>query len=170
MTEVVLSIGSNIGNREWNLSKSIELIIEHIGELICSSSVIESEPWGFECDNSFLNQIVICNTTFTPEEILDKIWYIESSLGKVRADKKTEIEKKRRIENKEDVYKSRSIDIDIIFFGDSIIETKLLTIPHKQMHLRNFVLEPLRELRGNYMHPIYKRSVKDLFNELNKDI
>jgi len=141
-----LSLGSNIGDREGNLKKAIKLLKENGVEIIKESSVYETEPMYYENQPKFLNQVIKIKTSLSPEELLSVINKIELKL-----------KRERRIPKG-----PRTIDIDIIFFGDKIIETDSLKIPHPLMLERDFVVKPLLEIEENIIHPKFGKKVKDL--------
>jgi len=144
----ILSLGSNIGARADNLNTAINQLGD-FGVIQLQSSVYETSPWGNEEQAFFLNQAVELSTELSSIELLDKILAIESGMGRVR-DKKWE---------------SRIIDIDIVFFGDQVIETDRLIVPHPFMHERAFVLIPLLEICPNRAHPTLQKTVWQLFDE-----
>lgn len=148
VSSAILSLGSNIGARADNLRTAI-IELGNIGVIQGQSSVYETSPWGNEEQAFFLNQAVELCTELCSIELLDKILAIESSMGRVR-DKKWE---------------SRIIDIDIVFFGDQVIESDRLTVPHPFMHERAFVLIPLLEICPNRVHPTLQKTVWQLFDE-----
>jgi dihydroneopterin aldolase/2-amino-4-hydroxy-6-hydroxymethyldihydropteridine diphosphokinase len=147
MKIVFLGIGTNLGNREGNLKEAVARIEEHIGTVIKSSSVYETEPWGFKAQDQFLNMVVKVETKLTPSGVLGRILMIESLLGRARSEKQ---------------YASRVIDIDILLFGDEVIEIESLSIPHSRLHERKFVLVPLCEIEPGLIHPILNKTVEDL--------
>jgi 2-amino-4-hydroxy-6-hydroxymethyldihydropteridine diphosphokinase len=147
MKIVFLGIGTNLGSRESNLEQAVARIEEYIGPVINSSSIYETEPWGFEAKDEFLNMVVKVETDQTPSGTLEKILMIESLMGRVRGQKR---------------YSSRLIDIDILLFEDLIIDKKNLKIPHPLLHQRKFVLLPLCELALEMIHPVLKKSIAEL--------
>ena len=150
MNRIFLGLGTNLGDRRKNLRTAIEKITENIGEIKSASSVYETDPWGFKSENKFLNMVVEVHTTLKPSGVLGRILMIESLMGRTR-------------EGKE--YKSRIIDIDILFYNDRILAKKALTVPHQGIHERRFVLEPLCEIAPGYIHPVLKKSIRDLLLE-----
>lgn len=148
MNQVVLILGSNLDNRIELLSTASDIIFSEIGKLIKSSSIYQSEPWGYESNNSFLNQVLHIESNNTPEETLEKCLAIESKLGRVR--------------NNEGTYSDRSIDIDILLFDDLIISTPRLEIPHPRMHERKFCLEPLAEIAPDWLVPTLQKTTSQI--------
>ena len=137
--KVFLGLGSNLGDREENIRKAISLIGERVGLVIRQSSLIETEPWGFESDNKFLNGVILCETTFTPRQVLRATQKIERELGKLRkhSTRRTPLS----------IYHDRPIDIDILLYDDLTIDEPDLKIPHPLMHERDFVMIPLKEIQ-----------------------
>lgn len=150
MNAVYLEIGGNQGNRLLNIKKAIHLISEELGEVYKQSSVYETPPWGFQSEQNFFNQILLVSTSLSATEVLAKTLQIEKSLGRVRA---------------KEQYSSRTMDIDILFFNNEIINTKELIVPHPRLHLRRFVLEPMFELNKDFKHPILNKTMEELLNE-----
>jgi len=144
MKRVFLGIGTNLGDREENLNKAIVRIGENIGKVIRASSVYETEPWGFATEDKFLNMVAEVETMLTPAGLLGAILTIESQLGRLR---------------EENQYSSRTIDIDILFYEDLIIDEISLKIPHPQLYKRKFVLVPLSEITPELMHPVMKKNI-----------
>ena len=143
---VYLGLGSNLGDRNANIKQSIALINERVGEVTRQSSFIETEPWGFQSKNAFLNAVVLCETTLTPREVLKATQKIERELGK------TKVHATRRKDyslftNHYSLYQDRPIDIDILLYDDLTIDEPDLKIPHPLMHQRDFVMIPLNEIR-----------------------
>jgi deoxyguanosine kinase len=145
--QVVLSLGTNQGNRLQNIEKCIELIHQEVGTVIKVSKLYETPSWGFESD-AFYNCALVLHTFLSAHKILEQILDIERRLGRVRED---------TLE-----YQSRSIDIDLIAFDEEIIETKELQIPHPLMQNRKFVLLPMMDLNLNWMHPILHKKIAEL--------
>ena len=150
MKTVFLGIGTNLGKREENLSKAIILVEEHIGKVVRESSVYETEPWGSKSETSFFNMVLKVDTKLTPSGLLGRILMVEAMMGRLREGKG---------------YKSRIIDIDILFFGSRIFENKILKIPHPRIQERRFVLVPLSEIAGDLLHPVFKKSIQELLQE-----
>lgn len=131
---VFLGLGSNLGDRQANIQRAIELISERVGEVIRRSSLIETEPWGFESENIFLNGVILCETTLTPRQVLRKTQKIERDMGR----------KKKTVNCQ--LYSDRPIDIDILLYDDLTVDEPDLKIPHPLMQERDFVMIPLQEL------------------------
>lgn len=152
MTRLYLSLGSNEGDRLDYLSQAIEMLSDCFGG-VTESPVYETEPWGVTDQPRFLNMCVAVDTDLSAVECLERINEIEALLGRLR--------KKR--------WGQRTIDIDIIFFGDDVIDTGRLTVPHKYMQERAFVLVPLNDIAANFMHPVLHKTVAELLAELPKE-
>jgi len=150
MNRVCLSLGSNIGDRKHSISIASGNINNTIGKIISSSSFYETEPWGFNDENFFLNQCIIIETTLTPENVLQELLAIEEKMGRTRVGK---------------LYASRIIDLDILFYDDMILETPQLVIPHPLLHKRRFVLMPLAEIAPEMIHPVFKKTIHQLLEE-----
>nr|WP_317631656.1 2-amino-4-hydroxy-6-hydroxymethyldihydropteridine diphosphokinase [uncultured Flavobacterium sp.] len=152
--QVILSIGSNQGDRLKNLTNCIDLIHHKIGTVIQVSKAYQSPAWGFVSE-AFYNAILLVYTPFEAEKTLSKIVEIETALGRVRADSEG--------------YQPRTIDIDIIDFNGEIINTPSLQIPHPQMQNRKFVLAPMQDLNIDWKHPILHQSVAELVTICDDD-
>lgn len=139
MVKLVLSLGSNLGDRFLNLKTACARLTESGLVIdIKSSSVYETEPQDMKSENSFFNTLIVCQTNISPVEILNLIKSIETYMGRVQSP----------------VYQDRIIDIDIISYGDKIVRAHNLIIPHPKMHLRPFVLVPLQEIDAGFTHPV----------------
>ena len=152
MSLAYLMLGSNSGNKDFEINKATKYIGERIGEIIRSSSLYETAPWGFQSEDYFLNQVICVNTLLEPPAILENIIAIEAGAGRIR---------------KKQGYESRIIDIDILFYSNEVINTKTIKIPHPLLHLRKFTLEPLREIAADFIHPILNKSIQEIYNECN---
>ena len=147
--KIVLGFGSNLGDREEYILAAYRLLEEELGELIRKSSFIETSPWGFESENSFINSVAEFETKKTPYEALEICNKIEKELGR-----------ERNPEHKG--YQNRTIDIDILFYEDIVLDTPTLEIPHPLIQERDFVLTPLKEILPNLIHPVLKKKIKDI--------
>jgi 2-amino-4-hydroxy-6-hydroxymethyldihydropteridine diphosphokinase len=146
---VYLSLGSNVGDRAANLRTAINRV-SSLGDVMAVSSFYETEPVEFAAQPWFLNCAVELDTEKMPKQLLAGILDIEREMGRRRVQKKG----------------PRTLDIDILLFGNSIIQTKALTIPHPAMQERRFVLEPLAEIAPEARHPVIKRTVRELRDAL----
>jgi 2-amino-4-hydroxy-6-hydroxymethyldihydropteridine diphosphokinase len=145
--KVVISLGTNQGDKLGNILFCIQLIKENIGAVTQVSKLYETSSWGFESD-AFYNCALEVETTQNPIEILNNALSIEQEMGRVR---------------KEHLgYQSRIIDIDLIFFGEEVINTLDLQIPHPLMQERKFVLLPVSDLNVQWKHPVFNQSIKSL--------
>jgi len=146
-----LSLGSNVGDREAQLREA-QSRLGKVGRVVAVSSFYETEPVEFTQQPWFLNCGVVLETSKTPQELMSEILRIEAEMGRRRVQKKG----------------PRSIDIDILLFDSAIIDTEELTIPHPAMHQRRFVLEPLAEIAPVVRHPVLKKSIRELLDQLPK--
>jgi len=141
--QLFLGLGSNLGDRAENIRKAVLLIQERVGEVVRQSSLIETEPWGFESDHCFLNGVILCETTLTPRQVLRATQKIERELG--RKKKTTLLSPLSPLTSH--LYSDRPIDIDILLYDDLTVNEPDLKIPHPLMHERDFVMIPLNEIR-----------------------
>ncbi len=149
MHKVILALGSNVGNKQENISKAVDslhILLEdiHVANLYRSHAV------GFTEQDDFINTAVRGYTNLSPQELLERIKKLEKKLGR-----------KKRFR-----WGPREIDIDIIFYDDQIIQTELLELPHPRMHERDFVLQPLTDLQPQLLHPVLNKTVQTLLEEL----
>jgi 2-amino-4-hydroxy-6-hydroxymethyldihydropteridine diphosphokinase len=157
VSTVYIAIGSNLGDREANCKRAVKLLAK-IGEVSSISPLYDTAPWGVVDQPRFLNGALELRTSLKPPELLTAIKSIERRLG--------------RVESTERRYGPRVIDLDIIFFGDMVIDNndpnaqERLVIPHPLMQERAFVLAPLADIAPNIIHPVLKRSVNELFDSL----
>ena len=133
MHKLYISLGSNLGNKEEKLRRAIELINERIGSVLRTSSFIETEPWGFQSENTFLNAACLVETNLTPRQCLRETQKIERLLG-------------RTLKSRDGVYHDRPIDLDLLLYDDLQINEDDLILPHPHMKERDFVMIPLREI------------------------
>ena len=148
MSNIVFSIGSNLGNRFQNLTSAADFIEKQIGDIIRYSSVYETPAWGFS-GSSFLNAVLLVETNLDPHQILTLCRDIEKRLG-------------RNYKSDNGIYQDRSIDIDILYYDNLILQTPDLIIPHPLLHKRNFVLYPLVEILPDFFHPVLQKTNKEL--------
>lgn len=134
MHEVYLGLGTNLGDKVKHLNDAISRISERVGQVVCQSSFLETEPWGFESDHTFLNAVICCKTEKTPREVLLLTQQIERDMG--RTHKSDSVG-----------YADRIIDIDILLYDYLTVDEPDLKIPHPLMHQRDFVMKPLEEVR-----------------------
>ena len=149
-----ISIGSNIGDRLNFIKKSLEFLKDKKLKIDKVSSVYECQSWGFVGDN-FFNICIKIKTDYDPDQLLKKLKKIEIKLG-------------RKDVKNQNSYNSRTIDLDILFYDNLVVDKKKLTIPHPRVELRNFVLFPLREISKNLVHPISRRTIDEII-DLKKD-
>jgi deoxyguanosine kinase len=146
---VCFSLGSNLGDRLEYLQKALAALGEVFGKPLLISSVYETQGWGVKDHPSYLNAIVCFQTLMPPEDLLSRILAIETKYGRIR--------KKNKI-------KPRTIDIDILFYDNLVLKKDNLTIPHPLIKYRKFVLLPLSEIMGDFIHPEYGQSIKELLD------
>ena len=155
-TVAYIGLGSNLGDRFAHLRSAVNAI-QHLGDSITVSSVYESEPFGVGDGEQpmYLNMVVSIQTKLEPEQLLSELMDIERANGRVRI---------RRNE-------SRTLDLDVLMFGEELIETSALTVPHPRMHERAFVMLPLAEIAPHSVHPALQRTMSEIAAELpNRDV
>ena len=148
--KVYLSLGSNKGDRLRHLQDAVDLIFKRIGKISIISKVYNTSAFGFASDD-FLNCCVYLETELEAKALLKALLDIEKTLGRTRSTTTT--------------YEARIIDLDILFFDNEVLHTKTLKIPHPEMHKRKFVLQPLRDIAAKVIHPMYEKTIDELFNE-----
>jgi len=146
---VYLSLGSNVGDREAQLLDALARL-GAAGRIVAVSSLYETEPVEFTEQPWFLNCAVALETTKTPRQLMMAILRIEEEMGR------------RRVQSKG----PRSVDIDILLFGDAMVNSTEVTIPHPAMQQRRFVLEPLAEIAPDALHPVFKKTIRELRDDL----
>ncbi len=149
-----LSLGSNIADRREHLAAAVSEIENRIGHITKKSDIIETSPWGFDSPNQFLNQALEVDTVLTPEQVLEQTQAIESEMG-------------RKEKSRDGLYKDRIIDIDLLMYGNHIINSDTLTLPHPLMTKRLFVLKPLAQIAPDALHPIINKSISELLSNLS---
>src|SRR6201994_1952076 len=154
MNDVYLLLGSNLGNRHSFLSQAIERIEKAVAPVEKKSSVYETASWGKTDAPDYLNQVILLQTDLSAQAVLQKILEIEKLLGRERDEK----------------WGPRTIDIDILFYGDEIVDEPNLQIPHPELHNRRFTLEPLAEIAPMMVHPVLHKNILQLKNELKDSL
>lgn len=144
--------GSNMGDKEALFAQACLLINNRCGQVVRVSAAYESEPWGFEAEEWFLNRVIVVETEKTPEELLQQLLDIERELGRVRH---PEIQG----------YTSRTVDLDLLYFGQRVINTDSLTVPHPRLHLRRFALVPMCEVAPEWVHPVFGLTQQELLQQ-----
>jgi 2-amino-4-hydroxy-6-hydroxymethyldihydropteridine diphosphokinase len=148
INEAFLLIGGNVGATTMYLRQAIALIDEHCGAVAHTSSIYKTAAWGNTQQQDFLNQAIALHTYLNAATLLKKVLEVEQLLGRTRHGK----------------WQARTIDIDIIYFGNNIIDTKHLKVPHPHLAERAFVLIPLVEIAANFVHPKLSKSNKELLD------
>ena len=154
---IFLSLGSNLGDKEENIIKAYKKIEKQIGEIKSSSAFFYSSPVGFKSNNNFVNTTCEVITDIDINKAFAITQLIEKEIGRVE----------KSLYNQ---YSDRIIDIDIILAGDMVMNTPKLTIPHPRFHERNFVLTPLCEIAPDVIHPVLKKSVREIKNEFDEKL
>lgn len=152
MARAYIGLGSNLGDREGNIRRALELIREMgVGEVKAVSALIETEPVGGPPGQGpFLNGAAIVDTALSPHELLDRLKEIEVRVGRVERDR----------------WGAREVDLDILFYGDEVIDTPRLQVPHARLAERRFVLEPLVQIAPDKVHPVRKCTVSQLLADM----
>lgn len=153
MAKVYISLGSNLGDRQNNMLTAVALLAERAGKILALSTLYETEPWGYDSDNRFLNSALLLETDILPVDLLLLTQKIEQEMG--------------RNEKTNGSYSDRFIDIDLLMYDELIVESPLLTLPHPLMHQRGFVLKPLAEIAPDAVHPVLKETVRQLYSRLS---
>lgn len=153
MAIAYLSLGSNLEDRLGYLQQATSILASHKDiRIVATSSFYETEPWQMNSKNWFVNAVVQISTTLSAEALLDETQRIEIQLGR----------KKGSAED----YADRTIDIDLLFYDNLIMHTGELTVPHPLMHKRAFMLVPMLEIAQDFVHPLFKKTISDLYDEL----
>ena len=153
MSVVYFSLGTNLGEKYALMKQAILHIEKRIGHVDALSAFYETEPWGFQSENKFLNSAVKVTTSLSPLQILEKTQQIEREMGRMHKSVGGQ-------------YSDRLIDIDILMYDDLVVQTDVLTLPHPLMHERMFVMEPLAEIAPRAIHPVFGENIENLLFKL----
>ncbi len=151
MNNAFLILGGNLGERRKNLAEATALLAKAGATIKRRSSIYETEPWGAKDQPNYYNQVVEILTNEDAPELMQSVLNIEQKMGRVRAEK----------------YGARTIDIDILFFNNEIINSGHLTVPHPRLHERRFVLEPMNEIAPELVHPVLNQSISEILAHTN---
>lgn len=154
MAIAYLSLGSNLGDRVGYVQQAT-CLLKSCAEIniVTTSSLYETEPWQMVSEKWFVNAVVQISTTLSPEKLLQECQKIENMLGR------------KRVEGEKN-YVARTLDIDIIFYDNLVLNTPELTIPHKLFHKRAFMIIPMLEIADDFVHPIFNKTVEELYEEI----
>ena len=147
--QVFLLLGSNLGDRPQVLAAAREMIAGQAGSIVNQSAIYETEPWGITDQPAFLTQVLEITTSLLPEDLLRIILNIEHDLGRIRYER----------------WGARVIDIDILYFGQTIMDSARLTLPHPRIQDRRFVLAPLAEIAPVFIHPVLQKTTTKLLEQ-----
>lgn len=155
-TDAYLGLGTNLGDRKANLERAVQMIRERIGDIVALSSFVCTEPWGFESENKFLNAVVRVSTEMSPRAILAAAKEIEKEMGRTQ-------------KSVGGIYHDRIIDIDILLYGDLVLQSEELVIPHPLMTSRDFVMIPMAEIAPGLIHPVLGKTMLELSNPAERN-
>lgn len=162
---VFLGLGTNLGDREMNLVMARDLLMKQDVLVVGQSSVLETEPLGGLDQPMYLNQVVECSTELSPQDLFKACKTVEKEMGRpvsVPVGNVSFLGGKQDQAGLRPVWKSRIIDIDILFYGDQVVNDPLVTIPHPRLTERSFVMEGVLELSSDFVHPVFKKPLKAL--------
>ena len=142
-----LGLGSNLGDKQVNIRKAIQMIGERVGKVLRQSALIETEPWGFESENKFLNGAILVETELSPHELLKTTQQIERELGRKKKKSSLNVYLSKCLSKRQKSYTDRPIDIDILLYDDLTVDEPDLKIPHPLMYERDFVMIPLNMIK-----------------------
>jgi 2-amino-4-hydroxy-6-hydroxymethyldihydropteridine diphosphokinase len=149
MHKAYILLGSNRGRRKDYLKKAKRLVAANSGAILKESSIYETAAWGKTDQKAFLNQVIVITTDLAAEKLMQSLLDIEQQLGRIRTEK----------------FGPRTIDLDILFFDELVMKSKLVTLPHPAIQDRRFVLVPLAELSPRKVHPVYKQTISSLLKK-----
>jgi 2-amino-4-hydroxy-6-hydroxymethyldihydropteridine diphosphokinase len=152
--QIFILLGSNLGDRQENLDRARHEISRSVGEIITTSSVYKTAAWGNTHQPDFYNQVIEIRSAPDPGKLISDTQMIEQKMGRTREEK----------------WGPRIIDIDILFYGDSVFSNENLTIPHPEISNRKFTLMPLAEVAPDFIHPVFKKSVLQLLEDCDDDL
>ncbi|MBI5573214.1 MAG: 2-amino-4-hydroxy-6-hydroxymethyldihydropteridine diphosphokinase [Elusimicrobia bacterium] len=150
MMTIFLGLGSNKGDRKKNILKAIKLLKKSGQKVLRLSELRETKPYGYKKQKKFLNAVAKLKTKLLPSELLELCKKIEKKIGRTKSFR----------------WGPREIDVDILFYGKKVIKNKKLTIPHSDLHNRNFILIPLVEIAPNFVHPVLKKQVSEMYSTI----
>ncbi len=148
--DLYILLGANLGDRLQTFAEARMLLFERVGPIVCQSALYETAPWGVTDQPSYLNQVLQLSTDLTPKMMLTQTQAIEQQLGRVRLEK----------------WGSRIIDIDLLYYGQFILQSETLTLPHPLLHERRFTLVPLCEIAPDFLHPVLRQTNEQLLGKL----
>ena len=154
MNPIYLLLGSNLGNSAQYLQEARKSIESDLGPILKTSSIYQTAAWGKTDQPDFLNQVILISSNLNPKELLSKILAIETKLGRSRIDK----------------WNARTMDIDILFYGEYCINESDLIVPHPYLHLRSFTLTPLLEIAPDFYHPVLNKTIAVLCENLSDNL
>lgn len=149
--KLVLSLGSNLGNRYAYLLRAIQKIEKYFNSKSVVAHFYETPPWGNENQSRFINTAIYLHTDISIDQCLKKVQAIEEEMGRLKTEK----------------WGPRIIDIDILFYEYDVLETDIITVPHQHLHQRAFVLKPLQDILPNFIHPLKNKTIIQLIEDID---